>query len=321
MEAEVTICIPTYQAEGFIDRTLLCARKQTHQNVKIVVSVDLCEDKTAAICERHAREDKRIRVIVQPARLGWSRNANAVLDCVDSDYFFIYFHDDIIEADYVEQLLGVLEAHPWAASAHCDLLDFGFQDVVRPAHSYQGSTLRRLVEFMMTKRGTTLRSMVRRECVEDTLRFPSIHGDSHWTAYVFHLLLLAAGPAIGLHKTLYKRWQREGSLTRSKGWNADSLDAVLRGQKESTQCCLDLFDRVLSDQDEIMAARYCLRLFQMDFIRAQQQRLKTSQSIESVSLSPLLDPAKLYLKPGLLDEEAVAWMKAVQRRLGEVERE
>lgn len=319
MEADVTICIPTYKSEDFIDRTLHCARSQTYGKISIVVSVDHSEDNTAEICERHAGEDGRIKILLQPERLGWSRNANAVLDCVDTDYFFIYFHDDIISPDYVEKLLKVLAERPDAASAHCDLLEYGLEDIVKPANTYDGPTLRRLVEFMMTQRGTMLRSMVRRKFVGDALRFPSIHGDNHWTAYVFHLLLLAAGPAVGLHETLYRRWQREGSLTRSKGWNSESLDDVLRGQKESTRLCLDLIGRVLCEKDEIMAARYCLRLFQMNFIRNQQQRLNTNETISSCSLSPLLDPSVLYLKPCVLDAEARAWVKAAEMKLGENE--
>ena len=42
----VTVCIPAYQAEAFIDRTLRCARAQTHEAQRILVAIDRSEDGT-----------------------------------------------------------------------------------------------------------------------------------------------------------------------------------------------------------------------------------------------------------------------------------
>jgi hypothetical protein len=146
-----------------------------------------------------------------------------------------------------------------------------------------------------------------------------IRGDRHWTAYVFHLLLLAAGPAIGVHQPLYRRWQREGSLTRSASWDSPDLESLLRSQKESTAHCLELIDEALSDPKEIVVARHCLRLFQMAFIRNQQLRLDNQDEVDSRSLSPLLDPAVLRLEPGVLDYEAESWVRGAEEGLKQLE--
>lgn len=79
MSDSVTVCIPTYQSESFIERTLSCARNQTYRNLRILVSVDLSEDSTVQICEKHAKEDSRIEVTIQKERLGWSQNTNITL--------------------------------------------------------------------------------------------------------------------------------------------------------------------------------------------------------------------------------------------------
>jgi len=67
---------------------------------------------------------------------------------------------------------------------------------LRSAHEYTGTPLTRVVDFMMTRRGTTLRSLIRRSSIDDTIFFPRIHGNNSWTALAFHLQLVAAGPAI-----------------------------------------------------------------------------------------------------------------------------
>src|SRR6185437_12170453 len=93
---DITICIPAYQAQAFIDRTLRCAQGQTYDRVRILVAVDRSNDCTAQICRAFAAEDPRIEVIEHNERLGWCRNVNALLDQTDTPFFFIYFHDDLI---------------------------------------------------------------------------------------------------------------------------------------------------------------------------------------------------------------------------------
>ena len=41
---------------------------------------------------------------------GWFGNVNSLLDRVDTEFSFIYFHDDVIDSTYSEQLVGALAA-------------------------------------------------------------------------------------------------------------------------------------------------------------------------------------------------------------------
>jgi len=324
---EVAICIPTYGAEGFIKRTLDCACAQTHASIRIFVSVDRSDDRTAEICTERSRDDKRIEVAIQKERLGWSRNANVALDLAglaESPYAFLYFHDDIIEPTYVERLLRTLQEQPDAASAHCDLVEFGLSDEVRKAHTYRGTPLHRLVDFLMTKRGTTLRSLVRREAFATPLSFPQIHGDNHWTAYVFHMALLAAGPAIGVHEPLYRRWQRDGSLTRSEGWEHESIEALIRGHDESREHSLRVIESTLSDSLERALATYSLDLHQRLFVRQQQRRLGNREPIDHLMAKPgransaaTLD--ELTIASDVITPEAKGWIRTAEASLRNLE--
>lgn len=308
MTSDVTVCIPTYQSEAFIARTISCARAQTHENIRIVVSVDRSSDRTLEICREAAKEDVRIHLLFQDNRLGWSQNANAALDCVDTEYGFIYFHDDVIEPTYVEKLLAALQAAPEAASAHCDLIEFGLIEQLKPAHSHDGPPMRRLIDFMMTRRGTTLRSLIRWRGTAKAVRFPRLYGDSHWVAYVFHMRLLAAGPAIAVHEPLYRRWQREESLTRSSGWSPADLDAALRGQREAAIHCLEIVDAAAATPEERLAGLYCLRLFHLLDLRNQQLRMNDVRRVEAADIAEPLGTEAVRFVPSALDAEALAWV-------------
>jgi hypothetical protein len=59
----VSVVIPAYNAERTIDETLASVRRQSHGNLEIVVVDDGSTDGTAAVADRHAAEDSRIRVL------------------------------------------------------------------------------------------------------------------------------------------------------------------------------------------------------------------------------------------------------------------
>src|SRR5687767_10533463 len=99
-KTDVTIAIPAYQAEAFIDRTLRCAQGQTHSRIRILIAIDRSTDRTGEICRAFAKDDRRIEVIEHSERMRWCRNMNSLLDRVDTPYFFVYFHDDFILPQY-----------------------------------------------------------------------------------------------------------------------------------------------------------------------------------------------------------------------------
>ena len=112
---DVTICLSAYESEAFVAKAVACATAQTHSNVRILISIDRSADRTAEICESLARDDRRIEVVHQREHLGWAGNANYLLSRVDTEYFYFYFHDDLIEPDYTATLLRAIQARPSAA--------------------------------------------------------------------------------------------------------------------------------------------------------------------------------------------------------------
>jgi glycosyltransferase involved in cell wall biosynthesis len=240
--AEVSVCIPAWRAAGFIDRTLRCAREQTHDALRIVVSIDLSDDGTEEICSAHARADGRVEIHTHCERLGWARNVNFLLDHVDTELAFLYFHDDIIEPTYAERLIGTLRDRPDAASAHCDVGHFGGSNWVNPGRQYEGTAVERVVTFLVApERGSLLRSVLRRTLLDDGLRMPTGSNAGVWANEPFLMKLVAAGPALRVPETLYKRWdQRDGGLT--DGWLSLGVDEIIDGHRVNAEYALAVID-------------------------------------------------------------------------------
>jgi hypothetical protein len=240
----VTLGIPAYQAESFIDRTLRCARNQSYAHLRVSVSIDQSSDGTEEICREHAREDDRVSVVAHRARLGWVANVNHLLDTADTEFEGIYFHDDLIEPTFVERLVAALRSRPDAASAHCDVVleDRASSEVLRRGVAYEGTATERLLRYLVDReRGSMLRSMVRRGSPAGRARMTP-------AAVVYEMALVAAGPAIPVSDPLYRRWtKRAGGLTaglhqrpladaiQALRFNAEQAHAVIDGLQPSAE--------------------------------------------------------------------------------------
>jgi len=315
---DVTICIPAWQAEPFIERTLRCAREQTYANIRVLVSVDRCDDRTEAICRAQAALDERIEVIAQPERLGWSENANALLDRVDSEFFCLYFHDDIIEPTYIERLRDALLAHPDAKSAHCDLERFGDEQGVDPGHDYLGSDCRRLLDFMAGPiKGTPLRSLTRSELLAQGLRFPNIGDGGFWRCHPYLFQLLVAGPALRVPEILYRRWFRAGSMTSS--WRVASPAPLIEGQQASARLCLQIIDRADASDAEKELLRFGLSIFMMLWTRREEIRLGGDHLIEPATIAPIFEDIRAPAALAMQAPDIQDWIRKTSEGVSKLE--
>lgn len=258
-DEQVAILIPAFQASEFIDRTLYLARGQTHRNIKIMVSVDASTDNTANRVARHAGSDSRITLTNHADRLGWIGNVNFLLEQVNSPYFFIYFHDDVILPQYTRTLLDALLNEPGAASAHCDMGHFGAPREISPGRPMRQPAVHRLLDFMLHPvRSSPLRSLIRADQGGE-LRLPegALHG--LWANEPFLLSLFACGPAVHIPETLYYRWnQREGGLT--DGWRKLPKQDIVKGWQSVADQCIAVFEQVAVSELEMRQLVFALYL-------------------------------------------------------------
>ncbi len=258
--ADVTICIPAWNSEPFIDRTLDCACNQVDVDIRIVVSIDRSDDDTANICRARQRDDARIDVIEHGERIGWARNANVLIEAAPTDLFCFYFHDDIIEPDFAARLTRALQERPDAASAHSDMALFGGSDAIKPGALYEGTAAERICRFMLRReRGSLLRSMTRKSAI-GALRLPEDGPAGYWANEPYLLGLVAAGPALHVAETLYRRWdKRAGGLT--DGWRSLGAAEIVEGFRRNAATMIALVDRLPDDAESRSMARYAVGLW------------------------------------------------------------
>ena len=108
----ITIIIPVFNSEKYIEKCLKSVLNQTYQNIEIIVIIDGATDNSENIITTIAKKDNRIKIIsrenkgVQYSRMEGYKNATG-------DYILFVDSDDYIKENAVEKL--VLKADKYNA--------------------------------------------------------------------------------------------------------------------------------------------------------------------------------------------------------------
>ena len=63
MQQLISIIVPIYNVEQYLDKCVKSIQNQTYQNLEIILVDDGSPDHCGAMCDEYAQSDKRIRVI------------------------------------------------------------------------------------------------------------------------------------------------------------------------------------------------------------------------------------------------------------------
>lgn len=108
MNKKISIIIPCYNTEKYIERCLDSIIKQTYKNLEIIVVNDCSTDNSLNIIEEYRNKDNRIKIVNHEknkglfhARLSGAKNATG-------EYIAFLDSDDYVEKDFYRELLTTL---------------------------------------------------------------------------------------------------------------------------------------------------------------------------------------------------------------------
>lgn len=103
MNRLITIIVPVYNVERYLDRCVESIVNQTYKNIEIILVDDGSPDNCPEICDEWARKDIRIKVI-HKKNGGLSDARNIAIKKAKGDYYLLVDSDDYIVPDAVEKL-------------------------------------------------------------------------------------------------------------------------------------------------------------------------------------------------------------------------
>jgi len=106
----VTIIVPIYNAEEFLEECLNSLVHQTYKNIELIFVDDGSTDNSLRIMKKVAENDHRVR-IKQQQNMGVEKTRNTIIHEAKGEYVYFMDSDDWIENNTIERLVQVIEEY------------------------------------------------------------------------------------------------------------------------------------------------------------------------------------------------------------------
>ncbi len=219
MKPLVSVIVPVYKVEKYLERCLDSLCRQSLANIEIILVDDASPDRCGAICEAYAAKDARVRVLHQPENRGLSAARNLGIRYTAGTYLMFVDSDDYAHDDFCK------EAYECAVRNQADLVMFNRVQVLKsedggsvlkddPFFSEGYKTTQEALDIMLTDGGNAAwNKLYKKELFED-VSYPEgyLYEDTGAT----YKLVVKASRVYYLPRTLYYHCLRSGSITSQK---------------------------------------------------------------------------------------------------------
>lgn len=212
MMEQISVIVPVYNVEKYLDRCVQSIVDQTFKNLEIILVDDGSPDNCPAMCDAWAAKDSRIRVIHQ-LNAGGGAARNAALDIVQGEFVGMVDSDDYIEPHMYEHLLCLMAQD--VDIVECGLHETEFDDASLDDGSSFESKVYDVEEAMKLHiedslfRQTPPNKLYRRSTIGD-IRFPAGNriDDEFWT----YRVIANARKLVRTSCNMYAYRQQPGSV-------------------------------------------------------------------------------------------------------------
>lgn len=233
MKDKISIIVPVYNVEQYIERCLESIINQTYKNIEIILVDDGSTDKSGIICEKYANRDQRIKVIHQENN-GLSSARNKGLDIASGKYIGFVDSDDWISKDMYYILLTI------ALKYNADIVECGYQKIYDDRNYPKNNSIKisedkifimdnieALYEEMKWGKFTSIAcNKLYKKNLFSEYRYPV--GKTHEDEYLTYQLLYSSTILVSINeiKLYYYLQKRQGAITsRFTEKNLDIYDA------------------------------------------------------------------------------------------------
>ncbi len=242
----VCVAVPVWRGADYVAETLESVLRQRGAELTIVVSVDGGDETSVAAC-RPFLADPRVRLLVQPRRLGWVGNCSAALAAAAAesvDYACLQPHDDVLEDDYLAALLTAAEANPDAAVVYSDIQSIGTRDGVIRQPTIAGSPFARQLSLLRYHyNAVAFRGLTRISALRSILPMAGNPCENFAADTVWMARQALAGNLVRVPRALYRKryhannthaqWSAWSYERRMTAWIRHCLDMLAEALKAS----------------------------------------------------------------------------------------
>lgn len=131
MKDKVSIIVPIYNKENYLEECLNSIINQTYNNLEIILINDESTDNSLKICKNYQKKDKRI-IIINQKNKGESGSRNAGIKKATGKYIAFIDGDDFVDNNFIEVLHNNIN--------NCDMASVGYTQNFKEKIEYYNST-------------------------------------------------------------------------------------------------------------------------------------------------------------------------------------
>lgn len=138
MQNKVSVILPIYNGEKYLDECLYSVCNQNYKNIEILIVNDGSIDSSLMICEKWQKQDSRI-FIFNNENHGVSYSRNFGIEKSKGEYIAFIDADDIVSQDYITTLVDMIDNNPLC---DCSIINFSiFSNKLKPFSNGENKSL------------------------------------------------------------------------------------------------------------------------------------------------------------------------------------
>ncbi len=229
MNKKVSIVVPIYNVEKYLDKCINSVVNQTYKNIEILLIDDGSTDNSGKIAEKWTKKDDRITVY-HKANGGLSDARNYGIKKANGNYICFIDSDDWVENNYIERLLLKICENDCDISICNPIYDF--EDSISKVKQKKNSKNNYIMNSeeailqLNNFRYFDMSAWCKLYKIElfNNIKFPK--GKYCEDFYIMYKLFDKANKIIYFNEYLYHYIQRKGSITNSKNLRYDFIYAA-----------------------------------------------------------------------------------------------
>lgn len=276
---KVSIIVPAYNVETFVEKCINSLLDQTYENIEILIIDDGSTDKTGKIIDRRYSQIGKIS-IYHKENGGLSDARNYGLDRVTGDYVTFVDSDDFVDKKYIEYLMRLI-GDDEAEIAVISPQTFFTYDEISTEFDYAFETVsaKEAARRMLLRKGIahTACGKLYKKKLWDHLRFPlgKLYEDYYTTFDVF-----ACAKKVSIGKAqMYFYFQRDTSIMHLKC--NDNTVSIINATNEVTPRIVQYWPDLVDEAIDLQMA-LCLKCLQNIYAHDSKKFLKEQEKIKNI---------------------------------------
>lgn len=227
MQDLISVIIPVYKVEEYLDRCVKSIQKQTYENLEIILVDDGSPDNCGKMCDEYAKEDSRIKVI-HKENGGLSDARNAGIEIATGNYIAFVDSDDFVSHDYIEYMYKMIIENDVKLAISGIMNIWKNTPITEGIHTTaQVLTPKETFENFLFAKGIEISAYGKlyHKSLWEEIRFPK--GKVYEDTAIMYKIIEQAQKIVYGDKQCYYYIARVGSISKQQGFNKNEEDYIV----------------------------------------------------------------------------------------------